>query len=52
MTTSYIGQAQNRVDGRAKVTGAAQFAGELRLAQVAAGLGGTVQCAEKSPRPA
>ncbi|MGZ5120060.1 MAG: xanthine dehydrogenase family protein molybdopterin-binding subunit [Burkholderiales bacterium] len=31
MTSSYIGQAQNRVDGRTKVTGKAKYAAEYNL---------------------
>ena len=31
MTTSYIGQPMSRVDGRAKVTGQAKYAGEYNV---------------------
>src|SRR5438105_146775 len=31
VTTSYIGRPQNRVDGRAKVTGEAKYAGEYNV---------------------
>src|SRR5881394_1319283 len=31
MTTTYIGQPQNRVDGRAKVTGQAKYAAEYKV---------------------
>ena len=38
MTTSYIGQAQNRVDGRAKVTGAAKYAAEHHVPNLVYGV--------------
>jgi xanthine dehydrogenase YagR molybdenum-binding subunit len=37
MTTSYIGQPIRRVDGRAKVTGAAKYAGEFNVPNLAYG---------------
>ena len=33
--TTYIGTATSRVDGRAKVTGAAKYAGEFNMAGLA-----------------
>jgi xanthine dehydrogenase YagR molybdenum-binding subunit len=38
MTRSYIGQPQNRVDGRAKVTGAAKYAAEYNVTGLAYGV--------------
>jgi xanthine dehydrogenase YagR molybdenum-binding subunit len=38
MTRSYIGQPQNRVDGRAKVTGAAKYAAEYNVPGLAYGV--------------
>jgi xanthine dehydrogenase YagR molybdenum-binding subunit len=38
MTRSYIGQPQNRVDGRAKVTGAAKYAAEYPARDLAYGV--------------
>jgi xanthine dehydrogenase YagR molybdenum-binding subunit len=37
MTSSYIGQPQSRVDGRAKVTGSAKYAGEYSAPDLAYG---------------
>src|SRR3954468_7668836 len=37
MTDSYIGRPQNRVDGRAKVTGEAKYAAEYNVAHLAYG---------------
>ena len=37
MTTAYIGQPTSRVDGRAKVTGAAKYAAEYRVPNLAYG---------------
>src|SRR5688500_2697797 len=37
MTRKYIGQPQNRVDGRAKVTGAAKYAAEYSARDLAYG---------------
>jgi xanthine dehydrogenase YagR molybdenum-binding subunit len=37
MTTNYIGRPINRVDGRAKVTGAAKYAGEYNVQNLAYG---------------
>ncbi len=37
MTTNYIGRPINRVDGRAKVTGAAKYAGEYNVPNLAYG---------------
>ena len=37
MTSSYIGQPQSRVDGRAKVTGAAKYAAEYNVPDLAYG---------------
>jgi xanthine dehydrogenase YagR molybdenum-binding subunit len=38
MTTHYIGEPVSRVDGRAKVTGAAKYAGEYNVANLAYGV--------------
>src|SRR5262245_60107429 len=38
MTTAYIGQPVNRVDGRAKVTGGAKYAAEHHLPNLAYGV--------------
>src|SRR5437764_7430493 len=38
MTTTYIGQAQNRVDGRAKVTGGAKYAAEYNVPNLTYGV--------------
>ena len=38
MTTSYIGQPVSRVDGRAKVTGQAKYAGEYNVGNIAYGV--------------
>ena len=38
MTRSYIGQPQNRVDGRAKVTGAAKYAAEYNVPDLTYGV--------------
>src|SRR5436190_19716001 len=38
MTTTFIGQPQNRVDGPAKVTGAAKYAAEYSVPHLAYGV--------------
>ena len=42
-TTAYIGQPTSRVDGRAKVTGAAKYAAEYHVPNLAYG----VRCVER-----